>query len=78
MIKPEVIPIEKRIKQFRKRWGQTEGFVVVSPSNTIGGHMKNLDYTDWFPGSIAVDKDNNKWIAVGGDNQNGAERWEKI
>ena len=78
MINPEFKPIEEQIKQFREYWGHKEGFVVVSPSNTIGGHMKDLSYTDWFPGSIAVDKDGNKWIAVGGDNQNGAERWEKI
>lgn len=40
--------------------------------------MDDLTYTSWHPGSIAVDVHGNKWIAVGGDKENGAEKWEKL
>ena len=72
--------MEKRIKEFREMIGAANsGYVILSDNRIPYGYMAELTpASSWLPGCIAVDKDGNKLLAVGGDNCNGAERWEAI
>ena len=71
--------MKQKIKEYLASRGKTDGYVFVSPENEIYGWKETIGYTDcWIPGTRAVDKKGNRWLAVGGSCRNGAEKWEAI
>lgn len=57
----------------------TGGIVVVNREGGIGGWADRLrDPQHWEPGCRAVAVDGSQWLAVGGDQARGAERWELV
>ena len=71
--------MKQKIKEYLASRGKTDGYVFVSPENEIFGWKETIGYADfWIPGTVAVNKHGNKWITVGGDLENGAEKWETI
>lgn len=63
-------------------WRETMGYigkggVVVVFDGVANGWMNELrDPQNWQPGCIAADEAGNVWIAQGGNDYDGAERWE--
>lgn len=56
-----------------------KGGVVIFHEGAPDGWERLLRNPDhWRPGCIAVDEAGNEWLAVGGDDQKGAERWEPL
>ena len=55
------------------------GGVVVIFDNDVSGWMNELrDPQSWEPGCSAINEDGQKWVAVGGNAYDGAERWEPV
>lgn len=64
-------------KQWRDNRPDLRGGVVVIFNGKVDGWVHKLrDPDHWVPGCIAVDESGAQWISVGGDDYNGAERWE--
>ena len=70
----------QKIEQYRKVNGLEDSiFVIVSPHNVISGWMSVLGNNNYFiPGSCAYNINGDKWIATGGNDFKGSERWEKL
>lgn len=63
---------------YRAELGKSSG-VVVFWCGAVQGWVDRLrDPDHWRPGCIAVDTDGRCWRAVGGNEIEGAERWEEI
>lgn len=57
------------------------GFAVFNESLEVAGWVDSLDRpSSWVPGCLAVSlaDDRTVYIAKGGDDQSGAERWEAV
>ncbi|MDM8545178.1 hypothetical protein [Candidatus Venteria ishoeyi] len=55
------------------------GGVVVVFNGVVNGWVNKLRNPEqWQPGCIAVDEQQDTWIACGGNAQSGAERWEAV
>ena len=68
--------MKQKIKEYLAIRGKINVYVFVSPKDEIYGWKDVLGYADyWEPGTRAVDKGGNWWIAVGGSCRNGAEKW---
>lgn len=65
-------------KKWRKFWGyKGKGGVVVVFEGEVAGWMSELrDPEKWRPGCLAVDQDDNIWIARGGNDMAGASSWQ--
>ncbi len=72
--------IHKLANEWRQDWGYVEkGGVVILFNNEVQGWSDELrDPNLWVPGCIACDSDGNQFLAVGGNNSDGAERWEAL
>jgi len=70
--------LKVKIKEFLEERGYQGGYTIVSNSE-VSGWTRNLDNPGgWMPGCGAVDQHGNKWVAKGGNDYDGAERWEAI
>lgn len=68
--------MKKQIEKYRKARGYDWGFVFIAPGNVIAGWRTELGRaSDCRPGTLAVNIDGQRWLAVGGDDHNGAEAW---
>ena len=69
--------LKERIAQYRAE-RQIEGGYVVTYDGEISGWIATLDSSasGWVPWCVAYDVSGNKWVAVGGDEYDGAEKWE--
>lgn len=55
-----------------------EGVVVISPEGQVCGWCRSLPFPhEWRPGSILVNADRVVFVAVGGDDYNGAHEWQQ-
>ncbi|MFT0140798.1 hypothetical protein ACEK07_46660 [Alcanivoracaceae bacterium MT1] len=56
------------------------GLVIVCPGgHEVAGWMDTLRVPkSWVPGCMAVDIDNNMWIATGGNDYDGAREWQRL
>lgn len=55
-----------------------EGYVVFFDAKAIGW-TAHLHYPkSWMPGTIAIGPKNQQFVARGGDEYNGADRWEAL
>ena len=71
--------MKSEIEAYRNSRNLSTGFVVVSPHKVISGWLDELRSPDHFiAGSVATDIYGKQWLAVGGDLENGAEKWERI
>ncbi len=68
-------------QEIAKKWREENeytGGVVIVFNGEVPGWMNELrDPQGWEPGCIAVDEQGNEWVAVGGNADDGAERWER-
>lgn len=72
---PKELAIQWRVK----RGYTSKGGVVVMKDGVVNGWVNKLcDPNHWIPGCIAIDESGNQWISVGGNEQDGAERWEPV
>ena len=64
-------------QEWREEYGYTgKGGVVVLWAGEAQGWLCELRAPHrWQPGCVAVDEDGNEWVAVGGNQNSGAERW---
>ncbi len=72
--------INKLANEWRQDWGYVDkGGVIVVFNDEVQGWVNELrDPQSWRPGCIACDSEGNQFIAVGGNNSDGAERWEAL
>ncbi len=54
-----------------------DGVVVVCNGVAQGWVDELRDPHHWASGCIAVDESGQEWVAVGGNDMDGAERWEE-
>lgn len=54
------------------------GFVLIFADSTYGWKYSISDPSSERPNAVAVDIDNNCFLAVGGDDYNGAASWELL
>lgn len=68
---------QMKIEELKKKHnykGLTDGFYVFL-GKEIQGYSKTLHYPEkWFRGSVAIDKDGNRFLGIGNDNVY-AEKW---
>lgn len=78
------LDINKKAGQLARQYRQGEGSdyeggVVIVFQDQVGGWVNELrDPQLWEPGCIAVDLEGNQWVATGGNDYDGAVRWEAI
>ena len=67
--------------EYRRRDpGYSSGYVLIHNMKTcgwtqsIGAHGT----IGWMPGTWAIDALGNKWLAIGGNDYDGAESWQSI
>ncbi|GGE75730.1 hypothetical protein GCM10011533_30090 [Streptosporangium jomthongense] len=66
----------EQANNYREVRGLFGGYVVLF-GNDVSGWAKDFPRPEaYVPGCIAVDEAGNQWEAVGGNEQDGAERWE--
>jgi len=62
---------------YREEMGFSGGLVIFFGSE-IAAWVKDLNgRCTYVPGCIAVDETGNEWVALGGNDYDGAERWEQ-
>lgn len=70
--------LKVQISEYRAERSLTGGYVVISGDEIAGWAAALFNPSGWMPGCIAIDKDGKKWIAKGGNDYDGAERWEEL
>lgn len=64
------------VEKYRKDRGYLTGVVVIFRSK-IAGWMDELRNPEhWEPGCIAIDQDGKRYLSVGGNSYEGADKWE--
>ena len=54
------------------------GYVVIH-NGTVTGWISTLySPSDWVAGCVAVGTNGHEWVAVGGTEIDGAEKWERV
>jgi len=72
----EMSKIMQLIKEFKQQLPQCRGGVFVIYNNEVEGWMCDLrDPYKYIPGCIAVDENGNQWVAQGGNDYDGAQKW---
>ena len=68
--------LREQIAEYRAERGYQGGYTIVCNSE-VSGWTSNLDNPGgWMPGCVAIDEAGNQWFAKGGNDYDGAERWE--
>ena len=65
-------------KQYIQERGYPGGVVLFFEGEQYGWKNALRNPESEKPGAIAIDSEGNQWKAVGGDDYNGAEKWEAI
>ncbi len=64
-------------REYRREWGKSKagGFVVFFGREPQGwiDQLRNPEH--WRPGCVAIDDEGKRWIAMGGNNYDGASEW---
>jgi len=70
--------LKDRVQAYRENEGFEGGYVIVFHYEIAGWtrHLTNETAQGWMPGCIAYDEQGEWWHATGGDEYEGAERWE--
>lgn len=63
--------------RYRQREQITGGVVIFNAGIPTGWMDRLRDPRTWQPGINAIDEHGNRWIAWGGDPENGAEFWHR-
>ena len=66
------------IKHYRTARGFTAGFVLFFDGKIYGWKNELRNPEAERPGAIAVDVEGNQWLAIGGNDYDGAERWLQV
>lgn len=76
MLSPAMI---KKANEWRAKNPELKGGVIVIHNRKVQGWVNELRNPEsWVAGCIAIDADGHQYRATGGDDYNGAERWELI
>lgn len=63
-------------KSYRRDEGQGDGIVLIYAGQVYGWKNELRDPQSERPGALAVSDDGRVWLAVGGNDQDGAKSWE--
>lgn len=66
------------VREYLAEQGLTGGYGILYLGELCGWRADLREADGWRPGCIAVDEDGNRWGAMGGNDDDGAERWERI
>ena len=72
------------IQKIASRWRKNNGYadkdgVIIVFKNKVQGWVNALrDPQHWQPGCLAIDNSGNQWIAVGGNDYDGAAEWQPV
>lgn len=64
--------------KYRVEHNKASGVVIVRQGVVAGWIGWLRDPRHWQPGCVAIDIDGREWVAVGGNETDGAERWERV
>ena len=67
-----------KAKSYRSELGHQGGFVIFSGSEAVAWVKDLQGLRTYVPGCIAVDEHGTEWVATGGDDYDGAEKWEQV
>lgn len=70
--------LKDKARMYREKEGHAGGYVIFY-NHEIAGWTRDLtaeNAQSWMPGCAAYDEQGNCWYAGGGDEYEGAERWE--
>lgn len=71
--------LSDKAAEYRHQNGRDTGYVIIGTDGDVAGWTIDLSRPyGWMPCCIAIDKVGNQWLARGGDDYNGAKRWEEI
>ncbi|SOB76142.1 hypothetical protein SAMN04488490_1818 [Marinobacter sp. LV10R510-11A] len=71
-----VIERMNKAREFRSEWGYPRGLVIFL-GDKVAGWVRDLEgECTYVPDCIAVDESGSEWVAVGGNDYDGADRWE--
>lgn len=65
-------------QEYRAERGLKGGYVVCHNDQAVGWERELDNASGWAPGCYAFDSQGGEWVAVGGNDYDGAERWERI
>lgn len=65
-------------EDFRDHEELESGYVVCHDGLAVGWRRDLNEAAGWVPGCIAIDIDGAAWVAVGGNEQDGAKLWERL
>lgn len=66
------------VREYLAERGYSGGHVIFYLGEICGWRKELSEAGGWRPGCIAVDEQGNRWGAMGGNDYDGAERWERI
>ncbi|MDP2128158.1 MAG: antirestriction protein ArdR [Pseudohongiella sp.] len=68
----------EKVKRWRANWDKPDGVVLVWDAQPYGwkNELRNPEHER--PGAVAIDVDGSWWVARGGNDLDGAERWVNI
>ena len=64
--------------RYRVEHNKTCGVVIIYQGAVAGWTWWLRDPSHWQPGCLAVSVDGRQWVAVGGNEMDGAELWERV
>jgi len=63
---------------YRMRYPERAHGVIIIYGSHVAGWCETLPQPmDWEPKCVAITEDGQEYVAVGGSEQDGAERWQK-
>lgn len=74
----QTLPRTTAAIRYRQREQLTGGVVVLNKGIPTGWMDELRDPHTWQPGVTAVDADGNEWIAMGGNEIDGATQWRQL
>ena len=70
--------LQQLAAQIRANYNRPHGVIVIHDSKYCGWMDRLRNPEHWMPGTVAVEPDQTCHIATGGNDYDGAERWEVI
>ena len=67
----------EKAKSYKSELGHEGGFVIFFGSEPTAWVKDLQGRCTWVPGCVAVDEHGAEWVATGGDDYDGAKKWEK-
>lgn len=65
-------------RKYRQETGYFDGVITIYQGEVQGWSNELRNPERWRPGCIAVDSNDNQWVAVGGNDYDGANEWKAL